>query len=322
METLHSAAQSWSYRAPSPPRLLIPPPAFDNNGAPDLGIGPSNLIDFESSGFANSEFLQTVTYGDYRFHHFHHEWKYEQRWAGQKILPFLFLGPITAARNREFLLGHGITMLLAVRNTKSAHARLLESKAAQELNIPYATVDTAGNQELIAAFPRGIEIINTHLSAMFQETQSLSIATKGTTPGKVLVFCESGNERSAAMVVAYIMAMFSMDVIKAIQLVQAQRFAIAFDDATRILLQTYDSILSAKRDVLRSSKQHTADVVPTSLSAPDKTGVPSGMPRRASKRTLDDAIDEDHDMDWNGSEFSNLNENRAGLAPFFDSAGP
>ncbi|KAL8713646.1 MAG: hypothetical protein Q9225_006722 [Loekoesia sp. 1 TL-2023] len=319
MEDLHLAAQSWSYRVPSPPRLTVPPPALDHKGAPDLRIDPSKELDFESSGFANSEFLKTVTYGDFMTRHSMYEWKYEQRWTGQKILPFLFLGPITAARSRDFLLDNGITMLLAVRDTKSAHARLLGSKAAQELNIPYSTVDTAGNQELIAAFPRGIEIINTHLSAMYQQSQNMPTSDRGSTPGRVLVFCETGNERSAAMVVAYIMAMYSMDVIKAIQLIQAQRFAVAFDDPTKSLLQTYDSILCARRDVIRSSKQDRPNADNVNLSAPIPIQSHSAMTRKPSKRTLDDANDDDVGMD--GSELWNGNEKREGAAPFFDHAG-
>lgn len=319
MDDIHLAAQSWSYRVPSPPRLLVPPPALDNKGAPDLRIHPSNELNFESNGFANSEFLETVTYGDFMTRHSMYEWKYEQRWTGQKILPFLFLGPITAARSRDFLLDNGITMLLAVRDTKSAHARLLGSKAAQELNIPYSTVDTAGNQELIAAFPRGIEMINTHLSAMYQQSQSMSTADKGSTPGRVLVFCETGNERSAAMVVAYIMAMYSMDVIKAIQLVQTQRFAVAFDDPTRLLLQTYDSILCARRDIIRSSRHDRPSADSMDRSAPVPTQTHLAMARKSSKRTLDDANDDDVGVD--GSELWNENDKREGTAPFYDDVG-
>ncbi|KAL9001617.1 MAG: hypothetical protein Q9188_005420 [Gyalolechia gomerana] len=319
MEGSHLAAQSWSSRAPSPPRLLVPPPAVDRKGAPVFSISQGKSFDFGSSGFANSDFLKTVTYDNFITRNSMVEWKYGQRWTAQNILPFLFLGPVTAARAHDFLLGNGITMLLAVRDTKSAHARLLGSKAAQELDIPYSTVDTTGNQELIAAFPRGIEIINAHLSAMYQRSQNKSTSTNGSTPGRVLVFCESGNERSAAMVVAYIMAMYSMDVIKAIQLVQAQRFAVAFDDATKILLQTYDSILSARRDVFRSSKHNsTSDNSSFATSASAQPYLT--LSGKSSKRTLDDTHDDD-DMEVDGVEFLNEKDKRRGAAPFCDGVG-
>ncbi|KAL9028482.1 MAG: hypothetical protein Q9196_003155 [Gyalolechia fulgens] len=314
MDGFHMATQSWSSRAPSPPRLLVPPPAVDRNGAPVSSISQSKNLDFESSGFANSDFLKTVTYDNFMTRNAMVEWKYGQRWTAQNILPFLFLGPVTAARSRDFLRGNGITMLLAVRDTKSAHARLLGSKAAQELDIPYSTLDTTGNQELIAAFPRGIEIINAHLSATYHQNQDEPTLTNRSTPGRVLVFCESGNERSAAMVVAYIMAMYSMDVIKAIQLVQAQRFAVAFDDPTKLLLQTYDSMLRARRDVFRSSKQNN------STSDKATTQPYPVTPRKLSKRTLDDTCD-DSEMEVDGVEVWNGNDRRRGAAPFCDDVG-
>ncbi|KAL8923375.1 MAG: hypothetical protein Q9208_004645 [Pyrenodesmia sp. 3 TL-2023] len=243
-----------------------------------------------------------------------HEWKYEHRWKAQRILPFLFLGPISAARSHDFLRQNGITMVLAVRDTKSAHARLLGSKAATELNITYSTVDTAGHQELIAALPRGIDTINAHLSATYQQSQDNPVSDKASSLGKVLVFCESGNERSAAMVVAYIMAMFSSDVTKAIQYVQAQRFAVAFDDATKALLLNYESILSAKRDVYHS-QQASANTAPETLAE----GNPS-MSRKASKRALDDILDDEDDMelDWNGARADAMQEKRMGAAPFLN----
>lgn len=304
---------------PSPPRLLVPPPPLDRRGAPDLRFDQGSNRHFDSSGFADTDFLNSVTYGDCMNGQSMYEWKYENRWTAQRILPFLFLGPVTAARSQDFLRQNGITMVLAVRDSKSAVARLLGSKAAQELNIPYSTVDTAGNQELIAAFPRGIEIINAHLSATFRKSQSAAISDKALAPGKVLVFCESGNERSAAMVVAYIMAMYSMDVIKTIQIVQAKRFAVAFDDATKLLLQSYDFILSAKRDVFRF-EQASANIASHVLAQ----GSP-GMVRKPSKRTLDDAYDDEDDMDVDGNgngrqADDSLHEKRAGAAPFLDDA--
>ena len=61
----HSPAQSWSFRVPSPPRIIVPPPALNANGVPDLRVVQDPTFDFESSGFANAEFLQTVTYGNF-----------------------------------------------------------------------------------------------------------------------------------------------------------------------------------------------------------------------------------------------------------------
>ncbi|KAL8807188.1 MAG: hypothetical protein Q9182_000870 [Xanthomendoza sp. 2 TL-2023] len=310
----YAATQSWSYRVPSPPRIFVPPMALDLNGRPDRSY--FNNHDSESSGFGNSEFLEKVTYGNFLTSHTVLDWLYEWRRGAQQILPFLFLGPIAAARDANFLRDKGITMLLAVRDIKSVNANLLSSRVALVLGIPCSTVDTSGNQELIAAFPRGIEIINAHLSDMYKQSQFTSATGTASAPGKVLVFCESGNERSAAMVVAYVMAMYSMDVVKAIQVVQAQRFAIAFNDSLKRLLETYDSILQAKRDVAQSRRQSECGNPSPGLSPPTPF---QGMMRKRSKRNLDDAYDDEMDVDGQVMPYDEARfAKREGAAPFMD----
>ena len=252
------------------------------------------------------------------------EWKYEQRRMAQQVLPFLYLGPASAAKDRNFLQKEGITMVIAVRNTMSAQARLLGSKAAQELGLETMMIDVAGNQELIAAFPRAIEAINSHLSAMYRQeqirrTQAVA-AGQGdlqSMSGKVLVFCESGNERSATLVAAYIMAMYSTDLVKAIQIVQAQRFAVAFDDSLRNLLSTYEMILKAKRDIVLAENRLLN--VPGGVRI---TGASTGSGSEAigrSKRTFDESYDEDMETDeGNAHQDNGRFQTRDGSAPFQD----
>ena len=325
----HSPSQIWSYRIPSPPRVIVPPPALTSMGLPDLQIDQGPAFDFESSGFANAEFLKTVTYGDIMTVNNMLEWKYEQRRMAQQILPFLFLGPVSAARNTTFLRDSGITMVMAIRNTVSAQANFLNSKAAIELGIESLFIDVAGNQELIAAFPRAIELINAHLSSMYQHAQSKqaelsNVEENPQTPGKVLVFCESGNERSATVVAAYIMAMYSMDLIQAVQIVQAQRFAVAFDDSLKNLLLAYNAILRAKRDVVQARIDYSRNghVKNGQSATPLITGSymadTSRGDKKSNKRTLDETDDEmDTDVD-EGFVVEERFDKRAGYAPFQD----
>lgn len=311
-EVAHSPAQAWSYRVPSPPSVNVPPPNLNARGIPDFQLC-QNPLDFESNGFANIEFLKTVAYDNLVTTNTLLDWKYERRRQAQRILPFLFLGPYMAARDSAFLQKESITMVVAVRDILSAQARLLGSKAAESLGIQSRTIDVAGNQELIAAFPAAIELINQHLSDQFNSPHCQPPKTSGSvsstsTPGRVLVFCETGNERSAALVVAYLMAMYSMECVKAIQFTQAQRFAISFDDPTKHLLQTYESILKAKRDMVRAA------AVSAQLDTKNRTG--SGTkPRQSSKRTLNDTYDE---MELDNDEDSARFEDRIAVAPFED----
>lgn len=324
----HSPTQKRTYRVPSPPRIVVPPPILNASGFPDLHIDQDSSLIVESNAFGKAEFLKTVTYDNFIFTNSYIEWKYEQRRMAQQVLPFLYLGPVSAARDIHFLQDSKITMVLAVRNTMSAQAKLLESKAATDLGMETQTLDVAGNQELIAAFPRGIEIVNAHLSAMYQAQQSklldetTSMQNRSSSaPGKVLVYCESGNERSASLVAAYIMAMYSMQLLKAIQIVQAQRFCVAFDDPLKILLQSYETILQARRDVFQAdgnlSTQATAGPVSNSRPYAGRQG--PAMKQKASKRTLDEAYEDDMDVDGDDrSKDGDRFEAREGHAPFHD----
>jgi len=311
--SFHSPTQAWSYRVPSPPRVNVPPPTLDRRGMPEINLGQVGSMDFGSTGFANAEFLKAVNIDDLVTRNAMLDWKYEQRRQAQQILPFLWLGPVAAARDTNFLQRTNITMVIAVRNTLSAQARLLGSKAAEALGIQSETIDVAGNPELIAAFPRAIEMINLHLSKAYQVEQSRSATRNGTdvsdAPGKVLVFCETGNERSAAVVVAYIMAMYSVKCVKVIQLAQAQRFAVSIDDSMKHLLQTYESMLKAKRDVFSAGNG-----VWQSNPTPVRQNDVNSEPRRNSKRTLDEVYDE---MEVDGDEDDRIRfGERTASAPF------
>ena len=316
---------------PSPPRIVIPPPTLYRTEMFDFTTNGSSVSAYEQNGFDNSDFLKTVTYGNSMNVDNALNWRYEMRREAQTIFPFLYLGPISAARDLDFLQREGITMVVAVRDTLSAQAKLLSAKAAISAGIESCTIDVSGNQELIAAFPRAIDTINAHLTKVYQMQQYGNGALQSQrhhevppTPGKVLVFCESGNERSAAVVAAYVMAMFSLDLVRAIQIVQMQRFCVSFDDSMRYLLQSYEAILRAKRDVARSGADKTS-----SSAGSDGTKVLAGnlvvkTPyQRVSKRTFDDTNDESIDVDkHSGLQYPTRFEQREGFAPFQDAMKP
>ena len=325
--TPHLPAHAWSFRVPSPPRIVVPPPRLDHHGIPDSNIGPSAAQDYEPSDLANAEFLKTVTYGDFAALNNMLDWEYGQRRLAQKILPFLFLGPVTAARDKQFLKREGITMLLAVRNTMSAQAKLLNvGKIAGDLELHSAAVDVAGNQELIAAFPRAIQEINSHMQhkyslrkASTQQVTGNRCVEANTEPstGKVLVFCESGNERSAAVVAAYLITMYNMDFIRTIQVIQAQRFCVAFDEPSKALLQTYAAMVQAKRDVAHSSLMFSENVKPDDRGRmQDGAGL---VLAKGEKRNIDEAYSTDVHMGNTSGHFDDERfEEREVSPPFQD----
>lgn len=302
--------QGWSFRVPSPPHIRVPPPACDKLGIPDLRIvlDPSN---FDCTGFGNTEFLKTVSTDNIIRDNNYKDWKYEQRRTAQEVLPFLWLGPVAAARDPSLLQSHQITMVLAIRNIQSGEAIRLRSKAALQIGIESKTIDVAGNHELISALLRGIEIINAHISDLYQKQQAEILFpqnTSGSPPGKVLVYCESGNELSAILVAAYLMAIYSVDLVKAIQVIQAQRFCAPFDDASKFLLRTFGDILQARRD------SRLATTGAPFKGAAGERSQSMAIKAKGSKRHLDETYNEvedgEMDIEWD--------EARKGYAPFQD----
>lgn len=66
----------------------------------------------------------------------------------------------------------------------------------------------------------------------------------------MLVCCETGNERSAALVAAYMMTMYEdADLVRTLQFIHYRRFCTNFDDDIKFLLRSYGDIVAARRMV-------------------------------------------------------------------------
>jgi serine/threonine/tyrosine-interacting protein len=222
----------YAYRVPTPPRIVVPPPALTHDAHPDIKLGASKFLPMATDAYANILSSDPVL-----------EWNYERRREAQLVLPYLYLGPMTVAKDEAWMLRESITMVLGVRQKHEFSFKLMDAALSRvhAVGIETKTVDLANNMDLIQAFPHTTEMINSHLSRHHSSTGAL---------GKVLVFCESGNERSAGVVAAYLMETHQdVDYIKAMQLCQAQRFCVNFDDSMKRLLQGYWDILCAKSSV-------------------------------------------------------------------------
>ncbi|KAI1837338.1 hypothetical protein DTO006G1_2816 [Penicillium roqueforti] len=259
----------------------------------DTVIVDQKILDRESHEFAEGDFVcpgffNLVDLGGFTRRFNPSQWKYDMRRQAQSILPFLSLGPSSCLRDPEYIRNQEFTLILAIRNRYSAHARLVSGeKAAAMVGIMADTIDVLDNQELISAFPRAIRRINDHLAGVDvgpNGTGSASYPKR-----KVLVFCESGNERSAAVVIAYIMAMLNVLSVEATHMIQARRFCVSIEENMKYILATFETILAAKRDVERAKKMTVhgaASLAPPSLS-----------PTLTKKRSFHDQRDDDIAMD-------------------------
>ncbi|CAK7206435.1 hypothetical protein SEUCBS139899_009229 [Sporothrix eucalyptigena] len=211
-----------------------------------------------------------------------YDWVYDMRREAQQILPYLYLGPSTAARDRTFLRRAGITKVIAIRDSRLAMARLLVvDYMAKEMGIESECIDIPDYSALLRVLPNAVQSINRHMLAAPTDENGVST-------GKVLVFCETGNVRSPPVVVAYIMSMYNMDFLDTLRYVHKRRFCVSLDEEYKHMLLSFSDLLNARRDVANDAAQvHLSD----DLMRDDAQNVRESIERRhivshPSSRTL------------------------------------
>lgn len=274
----------YTYRLPTPPRVVVPPPTLSTD-MPGLVVGTG-------SGELDISFLKELALEDIVQKNTLIEWAYERRRQAQMILPWLFLGPMIASKDREFFAREGITMVLAIRSKDGSMSGALQ--AARVAGLAVATIEAPSYHDLVRQFGDTTRAINEHVARVRQH----ALETTGQPAlGKVLVFCESGNEKSAAVVAAYLMEILdNFDYIKAMQVCQAQRFCVNFDDTIKNILRSHWDILQAKRSVSSfNAQQYQAN----SFAHNFGQGAPNAQPyypAARSKRSIEDTRD-DNDVE-------------------------
>ncbi|CAG8144293.1 unnamed protein product [Penicillium olsonii] len=279
------------------PRLPHPRPYQFGFGGDDTVIVDAKVFnrnnhDFAEGDFICPDFFNRVDLGGFTRRFNVSQWSYEMRRQAQSVLPFLSLGPSSCLRDIEYIRNQGFTLLLAIRSRHSAQARLVSGdKAAREAGIMADTIDVLDSQELISAFPRAIRRINDHLAGVDIDCKNMAVGNTQQ-KRKVLVFCESGNERSATVVIAYIMVMLNLGAVEATHTIQQRRFCVSIEDNLKRTLAAFESILSAKRDV-----EHAKHAIPPRINATTSLAPPSPSPVLAKKRSFQDHMDDYHTMD-------------------------
>lgn len=263
----------YSSRPPSPPYIHVPPPinpnfttpADNNNNNNDphhthtTGTNPpSDIImtihpspsAIHTTALSPADLLTITRNLPQSARDASATWVYESRRRAQPILDFLYLGPASAVKDTAFLLREGITMVLCARDARFAAAGAVTTggmlvmgvkRAVEGMEVAVEGIDVADGRELVGAFSVAAGRVNAHVLGVERDGSGRR--------GKVLVVCETGNDRSAAVVAAYLMAVYGLDTVQAVQFMQLKRFCVALGDAFKFQLQTYGDILRARGDV-------------------------------------------------------------------------
>ena len=300
-------AAPFSSRPPSPPYIHVP--IFIGDGADQITVDPSG--GGMGSAYLSKDALEIITRGKEQIAtNTTTLWSYDNRRAAQKILDFLYLGPASVCRDLDFLRDAGITMILACRDVAFPGGFQSVERAAVSLNITADVLDVDGKYGLPQAFPKAVQKINDHLLSFYRNQAAAGGgAANSSRQGKVLVCCETGNDRSAAIVVAYIMSIFDMGMVKAAQFVGLQRFCCNFDDDVKHALTAYEDIVGAMQDV--KAQSDAADkllsagtsaeeqwAASTAQIPPQKPGLVGSMEvdlavSKGTKRRLEETVDSD-----------------------------
>lgn len=331
-------AAPYAARPPSPPAIMIPAPNFLKANEPIVCVPSFASIDPLCLSAPELEIItQNRPQAAYDSIN---NWAYEDRRKAQEILDFLWLGPSSVARDKEFLRENGFTMLLAARDARMAQARLMGvDRVAKELSLHADTIDVQDHQDLIRSLPDAVRKINNHMLDVYR---SQSLPTQADQPmadgamvidktkfrrGKILIFCETGNDRSAGVVIAYLMSVFGMSMIQACQFIQFRRFCVSLDEDMKYLLQTYEGILHAQKTVNKFKLQNDQLHTPTSAASP---ATPPGAlapalpifetrPKRGIEETFEEIDDDDMEGAMDGFELDrDRYVDRPDFAPFVD----
>lgn len=239
------------------------------------------------------------------------------------LLPNLWLGPLAAAKDAEFLRREKIGLVIGVRaagrklpgaptGPVGAEGMTLEEQACAPR---YVTVDVHSGPGLLSGIESAAEMIdretlrnlnggmadplamkhNVARLLLGLSDQSIS-AAETQSMSRTLLYCETGNERSAAVAVGYVMHIFDVDTVRAVQFVQSRRFCISFSEEVKGCLVTYEGVVRARRMV---------EAQKPSISNGGEMEIERG---RGRKRGV---YDEDEDDGMDG---------RSGIAPFVDPA--
>ncbi|CAI4212565.1 unnamed protein product [Parascedosporium putredinis] len=231
----------------------------------DLNQQPMRIVptfDGLDPGTLTEEDLQIITNNDAQIADDRSAmWTYKMRHEAQRILDFLYLGPRTIVKDAQWLNATGITMIVLAHDV--GFGPLLKSfaeKCTEGLDIETLLIPVASSHGLTKLFDDITRAINRNLLSVYRQQAegagdsqgTMAINSSNVKRGKVLVTCQTGNDRATVIAAAYIMSVFGVGMVDAVNFITSQRFCSNFDEEAKRALCSWEEILGARKDVHRA----------------------------------------------------------------------
>ncbi|ORZ39470.1 protein-tyrosine phosphatase-like protein [Catenaria anguillulae PL171] len=231
-------------------------------------------------------------------------WSYAMRQRAQEVIPGVFVGPYTMARNIPTLIALGISHCVLVQST--FEARLRTPQLAQHgIQVLHMTVEESQTQNVISLFPQFSQFVNQALAIrqaalddqgpiddpeVLAMAQGWNVHAPLARQGNVLVMCLDGMSRGPTFVIAYIMAKYALNLSTTMQYVQTRRYCVFPSDGFRYQLMEYEPILMAQQASIQGSTAPEKKRVVDSVA--DSGNASTGFSDRPTRRRREDSDDE------------------------------
>lgn len=178
-------------------------------------------------------------------------------------------------------------------------------RCAGPLGIETLLVPVASSRDLMTAFDDIIRAVNQNVVEVYRREGRR---------GKVLVTCQTGNDRATVIAAAYLMSVFGVGLVDAVNFVMAQRFCANFDEESKRCLEAWEAILQARKDVHGAKTQNEASSA--------GTGMAVAREGAGKKRRIEDTMGEEDESMMDVSVGENMDADRyhgrAAFIPFVD----
>ena len=177
-------------------------------------------------------------------------WEFDHRRYAQPILNHIHLGPFVMGNDLQYLKQNGISFVLRIQKWKYQRpGPSIKERIVIDSGVKTLVEQILTEEELLSRLPELIDVMNQHLLDVYRSLADFADLEGAFNIPKVMVTCETGNDLSAMLVAAYIMAVYGKTRNDTCNWIQRRRVSSAFNVDVMRALGTWQDILVARAAV-------------------------------------------------------------------------